>query len=554
MAILREIEAQREHSLRDPVTVIGRAASCDVVVRIPKVSARHAMIVRQGAVHFLDDLGSSNGTFINGERIKGRTQLRNGDQIEMFGTTLEFFDAEQPPSAVRSRPAFTLHEEGDGQHEAEVMSTLAVSEAGRTSVAPEAKLRAILEISRNLSNALDQKEVLPRILESLFAIFPQADRGFILLRDAASGKLLPKAVRHRRPGAIETPSISRTIIDHALQSGKALLSADAGHDTRFDPSQSIRRHQICSIMCVPMLSQTGENLGVIQIDTQTARTPFNQDDLDVLVTASLQAARGVEMARLHQERRDLEAATQIQKSFLPNERPRVPGLQFFDAYASAQQVGGDYYDYVPLPGNRLAIAIGDVAGKGVPAALLMARLSAEVRFCLATEPSLSAAMSKLNAALKRACEEGRFITFLGMVLDLERFTVTLVNAGHLPPLRRSVDNGAVELIGEDIVGIPLGVFDRPYDETIIELHPGDVLLLATDGVTEARNPDNDLYGVDRLRTVMAKAPADADVLGKSVLADVRSFASGRPANDDLTLIALSREQFTRTDIDAPPLR
>lgn len=547
MAVLRENDTKREYGLRDPVTVIGRAASCDIVVRVSKVSARHAMIVRQGASYFVDDLASSNGTFINGQRIAGRTRLRNGDQIDLFGTVFEFFDAEQPPasSKIKSQPAFRLLEPQVGQEPAAVMTTLAVSGSERIGVAPEAKLRAVLELSRNLSTTLDQKEVLPRILESLFAIFPQADRGFIMLRDPASGKLLPKAVRHRRPAEVETPSISRTIVDHALQTGKAVLSADAGHDQRFDPSQSIRRHQICSIMCVPMHSQSGEGLGVIQLDTQRSLVSFSQDDLDVLVTASMQAARAVEMARLHHERRDLEAATQIQKSFLPDEHPRVPGLQFFDAYASAQQVGGDYYDYVPLPGNRLGIAIGDVAGKGVPAALLMARLSAEVRFCLATERSLAAAIAKLNSALKRACEEGRFITFLGLVFDLEKLTLTLVNAGHLPPLRRCGQTGAVDVIGEEAVGIPLGVFDRPYEETTLDLKAGDVILLATDGVTEARNPDNDMYGVERLRAIMAQTAPDAETLGQAVLADVRSFAAGRPANDDLTLIVFGREQATR---------
>src|SRR5262249_31975500 len=254
----------------------------------------------------------------------------------------------------------------------------------------------------------------PRILESLFSIFPQADRGFILLRDAGTGKLIPKAVRHRRLTATgaDAPAISRTILDHALQTGKALLSADAGHDSRFDASQSIRQHQIRSIMCVPLIAQEGDSIGVIQLDTQSLRVPFTQDDLDVLVVAGTQAARALELAKLHHERRDLEAATQIQKSFLPAERPNVPGLHFYDYYQSAQQIGGDYFDYVKLPGNRLAVAIGDVAGKGVPAALLMARLSAEARYTLATEPVPATAVRQLNVALKRACGDDRFVTFL----------------------------------------------------------------------------------------------------------------------------------------------
>src|SRR5262249_29396121 len=129
--------------------------------------------------------------------------------------------------------------------------------------------------------------------------------------------------------------------------------------------------QIRSIMCVPMMSQDGQSLGVIQLDAQDRREQFRQDDLAVLVSASTQAARAVELAQLHQERRDLEAASQIQKSFLPDERPQVAQLRFFEYYSAAQHIGGDYYDYIPLPGNRLAVALGDVSGKGVSAALLM---------------------------------------------------------------------------------------------------------------------------------------------------------------------------------------
>src|SRR5262249_1340159 len=199
--------------------------------------------------------------------------------------------------------------------------------------------------------------------------------------------------------------ISQTILAQAVKTGRAILSLDAGADQRFDFSQSVRLHQIRSIMCVPLLSQSGECLGVIQLDTPEKGRPFRQDDLDVLVRGRTQGGRAVELARMHHELRELEAASKIQKSFLPAEQPQVEQMEFFDYYASAQFVGGDYYDYIPLPGNRLAITLGDVSGKGVSAALLMARLSAAARFCLATESTVPAAVRRLNALLDRAgCE------------------------------------------------------------------------------------------------------------------------------------------------------
>ncbi len=218
-----------------------------------------------------------------------------------------------------------------------------------------------------------------------------------------------------------------------------------------------------------MLSSSGAVLGVIQLDTEEVRTPFREEDLEVLASATTQAAHAVELARLHQERRDLEAATQIQKSFLPATRPRVPQLHFFDYYSSARQIGGDYYDYIPLPGDRLAVALGDVSGKGVAAALWMARLSAAARFSLASEADAPTALRRLNLALTQPGADDRFVTFTAAILDLATYGVTLVNAGHMPPLRRRPGRAGVEEVGDPIVGLPLGVMDKPYEQTAFAL-------------------------------------------------------------------------------------
>jgi serine phosphatase RsbU (regulator of sigma subunit) len=421
-----------------------------------------------------------------------------------------------------------------------VVRSLDLGAGARTEVSPAAKLRAVLEISHNLGNTLRLEAMLPKILESLLALFPQADRGFIVLRDPLTGQLLPRAVRHRQSPAGGGAAISRTVLDYAVRTGCAVLSADAGHDDRFDASQSIRMHRIQSIMCVPLLGESGECLGVIQLDTHDHGRVFSQDDLDVLTVAGLQAARAVETARHHLELREMEAATQIQRSFLPGERPQVPGFQFFDHYVSAGQVGGDYYDYVPLPDGRLAVTVGDVAGKGVTAALLMARLSATARFCLATAPTPAAAVGQINAAVKRACGDGRFITLVVGVIDVRAHAITLANAGHPPPLRRRADR-TVEEVGAGVAGIPLGVFDRPYDEITVPVEPGDLFVLYSDGVTETRNPQGDLYGPERLRAVLRQVSTNATEAGEAILADVQRFADGRPPGDDLTLVCICRE-------------
>ena len=524
MAFLRDPSSDRDIPLAGPRCLIGRGPDCDIVLTDPLVSARHAAITTDAERFLLEDLKSRNGTHLNGQPIAAPAPLTSGDRIECGGHLLLFLDPTAPPSGAEAGPA--------------VVGSVDLSTATRSEVSPAAKLRAVLELSANLSTALKLGEVLPKILESLFAIFPQSDRGFILLGEGNAGRLVPKAVRHRR-AADEGGAVSRTVLDYAIRTGHAVLSADTGEDERFDASQSIRLQQLRSIMCVPLVGRSGACLGAIQIDTRERGRPFSEDDLDVLAVAGMQAARAVETTRLHDELREMEAANQIQRSFLPNERPKVPGLRFFDHYAAAEKVGGDYFDYVRLGDDRLAVAVGDVAGKGITAALLMARVSAAARFSLATEPTLAAAVRQVNSVVMRPGRDDRFVTMAVAVLDLTTFELRVVTAGHIPPLRRR--GGVVEEIGSAEAGIPLGVFDKPYQECVTRLEPGDVLVLCTDGVTETRDVANDLYGLDRVRAVVTATPGDAEAVGEAILADVRYFAGGHAPTDDLTLVCLSRD-------------
>ncbi|MCE9533520.1 MAG: SpoIIE family protein phosphatase [Planctomycetes bacterium] len=537
MAILHNLGDGQALPLRGKVALIGRDTSCDIVVKSPKTSARHAMIVNAGGAYFVEDLDSVNGTCVNGNRIRHRAALKQGDRIDVPGLTVIL---DMQDGLTSSSEETVRFDEEPGGDLSSIISSCDIGGDLHLAVRPEAKLRAVLEISKCLSSTLDLKTVLPKTLDSLFSIFPHADCGFILLRDELTGQMIPRAVKHRHEPRNDSVMLSRSIINHVMRTGQAILSADAGHDTRFDPGQSINTLKIHSIMCVPLLGQEGKCLGMIQIDTRNHRNQFQQDDLDLLACTSVLVARTVELARSHQERRDLEAATKIQQSFLPAGRPKHAQLRFFDYYSPAQHVGGDYFDYIPLPGGRLAVALGDVSGKGISAALLMARVSAAARFTLATAPTVASAVQELNRVLLRAHSEERFVTFVVAVLDVEQSQLTLVNAGHIPPLLRR-SGQAVKGIGDEIVGLPLAVMDRPYEELVIPFEVGDILVLCTDGVTEARNTKRDLYGGERLQKVVAAAAADVEKLGYAVLADVRQFADTCPQNDDLTIVCFGRQ-------------
>ena len=249
-------------------------------------------------------------------------------------------------------------------------------------------------------------------------------------------------VKTRLAGEETTARFSKSIVRKCLESGQAFLSGDASRDERVQLSQSVVDFRIRSVMCVPLVRPDGKAFGVIQLDTQNRGKKFTQDDLRLLWGVANQASVALENARLHEEtihqeklRRDLELAHQVQMSFLPRALPQVPGYEFFAHYEPALEVGGDYYGFIPLADGRLGVALGDVAGKGVPAALLMAKLSSDARFSFLTEPDLARAVTKLNDLLYEFTSQAdRFVTLVAAVIDPERHVITLASAGHFSPL------------------------------------------------------------------------------------------------------------------------
>ena len=539
-------------SIEGDQVILGRHPDCQIVLDVGAISREHAQITVDGGAFFVEDLKSRNGTYVNGEMIQGRTRLADRDRLRICDMLFTFHL--QPPSPGESEEleaAGAALVDDEGATPSTIMSTLDVSlsESGlRVGVRPEAKLRALLEIIENLGRTLDLDEVLPKIVDSLFKIFVQADRGFILLKQDGTDALIPKAIKHRRDDSDDTIRISRTIVNQVMNGKEAILSADAATDSRFDMSQSITEFQIRSMMCAPLVDSGGNPLGVIQIDTVDQRARFKKEDLDVLASVARQAAFAVETAQYHENsmrqqriEQDLMLAHQVQQGFLPRSAPAIPGYEFFDFYEAANQLGGDYYDYIQLPGNRLAVVLADVSGKGVPAALLMATLSAETRYCLASEAEAGDAMTRLNAKFTSRGWDDRFVTMVIAVIDLTTHQLVLVNAGHMPPLLRHRD-GSVSEVGDACSGVPLGVDpDAAYEQMSVEFRPGDAITMFTDGLSEAMNNGDDLYGIERLRNRLAKSDSGtAKDLGQRLLDDVRGFVGQRPQSDDMCVTCVSR--------------
>jgi len=287
---------------------------------------------------------------------------------------------------------------------------------GELEVRPEAKLKAVLEISRTLATTVDPETLLPKLLDTMFEIFPHADRGCILLKDPESGEMLPRAMKHRRETEDASVILSRTIVNKVLEDKAGILSADASSDQQFSASESISNLAIHSMMCVPMLGLDGEPAGVINIDTQNPLNTFNSDDLELLMAVAGQAALSHESARLitevlakQKQDGELQIARGVQEALLPEQLPEVDGYSFYASYDAAQAVGGDYYDAIHLTDGRICLAFGDVAGKGVPGALIMSRMSSCVENTMAFADEIGEAVGAINNHMCNNAVEGRFV-------------------------------------------------------------------------------------------------------------------------------------------------
>ena len=538
-------DPSQQIDLLGKVMVIGRHPDCDVVLEYGAVSRQHAHVVQDGTGIWLEDLGSRNGTFVNDHKIEGRYALQDKDRLQIGDCHFVFRESSE---LTDDTPAD--REPVEVSRGSTILSTMDVLDPSsiRIEVKPEAKLRAILEISNNLGQTLELDKVLPKILESLFKIFPQADNGYVVLKDPVSGQLVTKADRKRSARYAERSAPSRTIIQQAMSTRQAILSSDAATDSRFESSQSIVDFQIRSMICAPLVSQESGSLGVIQLETCDIRRQFQQEDLDTLISVASTAAVAVENAKLHetaveQERlkQELVFAEEVQKGFLPTEPPSVERYQFFHYYEAAKEVGGDYYDYIHLPDQKLAITLGDVAGKGVPAALLMARLSALVGYSLLSEPSPAGALSYLDQELDRTVHQHHFVTCVLTILECDSDTLLISNAGHPAPLLRKSQTNEVLPVADKESGLPLGVMPSlPHQQASVSIDPGDLITIFSDGVTEASDMSDELYDTSRLIAQIESGPSDPEALGNAILEDVHRFSIGKGQSDDITLICFRR--------------
>jgi serine phosphatase RsbU (regulator of sigma subunit) len=529
--------------------VVGRGGGCDLVIPDLAASRRHLEIKNIDGAFVCRDLDSRNGTLVNGRPISS-CELADGDEIHVGKTVLRF----EQRASVRPDPP---------QDKTVFLQTVLDPSGREKDPPPSTRSKELLEAAYTLMNSLSSKfdtcELVDSILETTMRAV-RAQRGAVLFAgEDQSLEPCPQCGHihtiHNgvsRPAEIGEVSISESVARRVLHDGENVLYQSAWTDGVVDSTASIAALKLTSILCVPIRTQN-EVLGILYIDTDLADHEYTQDDMLLAAAAGNSAGLALENAKIHQDllekqriEHDIAAAWTIQESFLVKDWPAGdPRLDVYGLTCPAKVVGGDFYDFAVLGDDLVGMLIGDVSGKGVPAALTMALLLAEFRLCATGAESVAEVLRRLNERMVARSRRGTFCTAAILAIELSSGRVVGANAGHHPVLRISPQGVSGYLPAS---GPPLGILsgvDWRDEETVVQ--PGETLLMYTDGIVEARSgssPASEFeapieYDLERLEVISARhADSPPRNLIDAVLDDVRGFAAPSAPHDDCTLIAL----------------
>ncbi|MGH9870561.1 MAG: SpoIIE family protein phosphatase [Candidatus Polarisedimenticolia bacterium] len=533
---------------------IGRSSKNDVNLSFDlSLSRFHAEVTHREGKHFLADVGSRNGTSLNGRPVTQAAELKVGDQIALGETRILFSAEPGPQVAIEDRPPLNTDSSTMTIPLEEIISnpisaqTAAPASPGRTAPAVSAESRTLAVLTRAGMELISYKpleEVFEAIMDLVFEAIP-AERGFLMLLEGDSPELVSKVVRDLKKSYGGTISLSRSIAHSVVENRQSVLTTDAQTDDRFKMKESIVLQGIHSAMCVPLWNNRAV-IGLIYVDTINAAKTFSPEDLKLLTLLANIAAVKIEnasrfedtLARQRMEK-EMQQASEIQKKLLPVGTPQFTGYDLAGFNDPCREVGGDYFDFVDRGASRLGFAIGDVSGKGMGAALLMATVRASFRAHLETPCTLASLASSLNNTILQSAHSNNFVSFFYGELDGPSGRVEFFNAGHNPPIVvRS--GGEVERLKAS--GLILGVFPgAKHSAAEIALGPGDMLVAFSDGVTETQNPAGDEYGEERLIDLIIKGRTQsAAAIQDQVAASIKAFAATEPQYDDVTLLVLKR--------------
>lgn len=533
-------DQERTVILRRAETLVGRGPACQVRFPNddPRVSHIHARIIRDQSGYWIENKGK-NGTGLNNRLLSERSPLRDDDRISILDYELLFKDDPIPPLPP---PRFAV--------------VARVAHGGLPSSIVIDRLPALYDFCRfAVESTLRRADLLEQVGPRIHDVIPEAETICILLERAGSQASLQIEIGFPLEGRATSLEPDLCVAASCLEAADGLLCEPIGVTRNSESAETAG-----SAMVVPLKTKEADTFGALWLAAST--NAFRVEHVQLLQALADVLALALENGRSHEtsiadalRAGDNKIARRIQKEFLPRSGPNVNDYSFFHYYEPALSVGGDYYDYIWLPHKRLAILVADVAGKGVPAALLMSRLSAEARYCLMAHPNnLGKAIEELNNGLSDVLGE-RFITLAVCVLTPSLHRVEIACAGHEPPRILRAGTQILELaIDTSTTGSALGfVKGEAFFTREIQLEPGDNLLLFTDGVTDARDSEGNSFGLEPLLNVPLRSHLSpqqnfsATSLGQSVINEVLDHIADHPQFDDITLVCFGRERENVSD-------
>ena len=541
-------EPARRIRLDRPVLTLGRSSTNDVPLGDRTLSRVHARIegVLDGGPIRLVDLGSRNGTSLNGSRITEPAPLSAGDRIQLGETLVEIVEESTTRVVIdgleeSSKKTTFLQSSKDllRPHKQAWDTKLGAEELARLN----ASLRMLNEISVDLLGDIPLNRLLELILEKTFT-FLQPDRGLLMLADE-HGELKPEKVKYA-PGV--DPSdirLSKTLIQSVVDKKNGVLLIDAATDANLGAAESIRIQGITSCMAAPLFVED-RVIGLIYLEVRLGRKSFSEEDLRLLTSLANTSAIKIQNLRLQEGaaarqriEREMALAWDIQRRLLPEAEPTLPHTELLGRTVPSRTVSGDYYDFFERGDKSLDVVVADVSGKGMGASILAASVQAAFQAWAGEHFPPDRLCSRLNEMVFRRTSPEKFITFFLALYDPETGSVVFTNAGHNPGILVRA-GGATELLGAH--GPPLGLFPgRAYGSGTFTLEPGDLLALYTDGVTEAANPEDEEFGTARLVETLVKARGNPVARIEAMLGEALvAFTAGTPFGDDRTFVLLKR--------------
>jgi serine phosphatase RsbU (regulator of sigma subunit) len=524
--------------------VIGRSSSAGLTLVDRALSRQHSRIFRADGKTLIEDLGSRNGTLVNGVAVSAPVVIKPGDVIRLSGSvlTVHAAGAEAAVEPVSDSGSHTIFRRAS---ELLASSPEAATSADAVAVSKyAARLKIMHEVHLALGRPMELTDLLELILDRAFDHL-RPERAAIFLK-TPQGELVCAASRSGRGTRTEIRA-SKHLAAEVIEKGLAALVLDAQTDERFAEAKSILSFGVRSLIAAPLFTPDGA-LGMITLDSNLAVRQFQEEDLELLVGLAAVAALRIRNVALTEEavqrkrmEEELALARRIQVALLPSKIPDVPGYDIQGANVPSRGVSGDYYEVIErLDGKEVVLLIADVSGKGVAASLLTASLEALAATPIEEGQPPDEIFTRLSRQLFRRTPPEKYATAFVAMLDVASGTIQYANAGHNPPIVVRAATGTTERLGP--TGPPIGLFPASaYKCGQAALGPGDLLILYTDGIVEAVNPDDEEYSIERLEQVCVKEGIlPLPDMVRAMEADLAAFVSTVPYPDDRTLLIARR--------------